>query len=132
MELALLMPIVVVVLMALVELSRIHRWQVTLASAAHAGILYASKSKGYAGDTNAIKDRVLAEINELSKLQDGHSTPSINVSLGAATGDGFSKQQVDVSVSVTVPAMFSIAGFPQPWVLTETASSRVLDWEPGQ
>jgi len=128
---ALLTPLVVTLIVGLVELSRVQRWQVTLTAAAHAGALFASKSKADAEDTQGVQDRVLAELDELADLNDGHSQPVINVTLGAATGDGYGKQQVDVSVSLSVPSLFRVVGFPTTWTLTETASSRVLAWEPG-
>lgn len=127
----LLLPVVVTLIIGLVELGRVQRWQVTLTAAAHAGALYASKNASSAADTQGVRDRVLAEIDEMSDLGDGHSQPVINVTVGSATGDGYNKQQVDVSVSVTVPPLFTVMGFPSAWVLTETSSSRVLAWEPG-
>ena len=130
-EMALLMPVVAILVIGLIELGRVQRWQVTLTAAAHAGALFASKNASNAADTNGVKERVLAEIDELSDLGDGHSQPVINVTVGAPTGDGYNKQQVDVSDSVTVPPLFTVMGFPSSWVLTETASSRVLAWEPG-
>lgn len=130
-EMALLMPLVVTLLIGLVELSRVQRWQVTLTAAAHAGALFASKSKADAEDTEGVEERVLAEIDELADLNDGHTEPAISVTLGAPTGDGYGKQQVDVSVSLSIPPLFRVAGFPTSWTLRETASSRVLAWEPG-
>jgi Flp pilus assembly protein TadG len=130
-EMALLMPLIVGLLVGLIELSRVQRWQVTLTAAAHAGALFASKSKADAADTEGIKARALAEIAELAALNDGHSTPVVSVTLGTPTGDGFGKQQVDVSVSLSVPPLFTVAGFPSMWNLKETATARVLEWEPG-
>jgi Flp pilus assembly protein TadG len=129
-EMALLMPLVVSLLVGLVELSRVQRWQVTLTAAAHSGALYASESTGNAEDTSGVQERVLAEIDELSDLGDGHSTPTVQVALGAATADGFGKQQVTVTVGVSVPPLFRIAGFPTAWTLQETASARVLEQQP--
>jgi Flp pilus assembly protein TadG len=131
-ELAILMPFTLLLLLAVAELGRVQLWRLDLTAAAHSAVLYASQSTADAQNTEGIKARALADLGSLapgSSTSDGAAVPTVSVLLGTAAGDGFGKQQVTVTVDLTVPALFRIPGFPSTYQLKAAAAARVLDPE---
>jgi Flp pilus assembly protein TadG len=129
-EFALFTPLVVFVVIGMVEIGRVHLWHVNLAASAYAGALYAAQSAADAADTEAVREHVLAELTDLPRSTSGTtSTPEITITMGPPAGDGYGKQQVSVSVNVSVPALFSLPGLPKSYTITEQASARILEVE---
>lgn len=130
-EFALFTPLVVFLVIGMVEIGRVHLWHVNLAASAFAGALYASQSSTEAADTKAVRKRVLAELTQLPKSKDGSTpSPTITITTGPVAGDGYGKQQVNVSVNLTIPALFTLRGLPTTYTVREQASARILKAEP--
>jgi hypothetical protein len=117
-------------MIGMVEIGRVHLWHVNLAASAFSGALYGAQSPETAADTDGIREAVLAELTDLPKSATGSTaTPEITVTMGAPYGDGFGKQQIVVTVNLSVPALFAMPGLPTTYTVSETASARVLQTE---
>jgi Flp pilus assembly protein TadG len=133
MELVLIMPFAVLLLLGTVEFARLHLIRVSLAGAAHAGVLYASQAKGAAEDTKAVEQYVLTEFRGPESTKKGTNKaedPKVKVTIideGAA--DGYGKPQVDVTVDLKVATLFNLPGFAKNYDLRARASARILTAE---
>lgn len=122
-ELALLLPLVVLMLTTVADMGRALRVKQTVAAAAHAGIIYALQGKANAQDQAGIMQKVMTELREFG----AETGPVVNVEMGEPEGDGFGEQQFTVTVQLTIPALFQLPGFPASYTVVERASARVLD-----
>jgi Flp pilus assembly protein TadG len=123
-ELALTIPILMLLVVGAVDLGRVLYVQVSTAAAAQAGALYASKSKTTANDITEIRNRVKAEMPVVLTKFDAN--PTINKVLSGDNGDGFGRPYVQVTVSVAVAPIFRWTGMPTSYTVTRTATMRVV------
>jgi hypothetical protein len=138
-ELIFVVPLLVMMVAGLTDLSNVLRTKLRLASAAEVGLLYASLNKTSAEDTGGIEQRVLEALRQVPDTSgdtpgqgqgqgQGHE-PKVEVELSAPDGDGFGRQQVTVIVSVDIPVQFTVPGLPSVYTVTEAASGRVMSIE---
>jgi hypothetical protein len=120
------MPLTLFLVMGVAEIGRAHFWRLNIASSAHAGVLYASRSLENAQNAGEVRTRVLAELTDVPSSS---GTPNVTVTLGAAGGDGYGKRQVTVTVDMTLVPLFTLPGMPTQYTLREADSARVLEIE---
>jgi hypothetical protein len=109
------------------DLARAQHARHALAAATHAGLLYAVQDPASAADEGGIRAIILERLDRLQLS----GSPDIAVDLSAPSADGFGKQELTVTVSLTVPAVFGLPGLPPTYTLTERGHGRVLDTQSG-
>lgn len=117
-ELALLLPVLMLILVGAVDLGRIVQAQVVINNAARVGAQYASVQG--LGDTSAIQSAVLAEVTQLQGV-DG-SNPGIAISSGL---DNESMTKAIVTVTYRFSPVARIPALPSVYTLTNSSQMRI-------
>jgi len=131
-ELALMLPIVLVSLMGIIEISRVSYFSIEVCNAARAGVQYGAQNSTTAGDTTgmvtAAKNDAVnvtglsASASHSCKCSDGSSTTCLSNTCSAGTR---LLEYVNVTTSVTINSLFKYPGIPQSYALNGAATERV-------
>ncbi len=118
-ELALLLPVLLLIVVGIVDLGRAYRAAVMLTNAAHQGAVYGSSSATAASDADEIRDIVLADAATIGG--------SVAVTSDVDT-DPYGSLRVSVTASYTFTPLFPYPGLPQSVAIVRTATMRVNPW----
>lgn len=119
-ELAVTLPLVVLILVAIADLGRIFYADVTLTSAAQSGALYASSSAVAAVDTTGIRNAALADTSTLFGRTS--SNPSVTSSVYAGL---YGAPTVAVTTTFTFQPIFPYPLLPHSFTMARSASVRI-------
>ncbi|MBI4320035.1 MAG: pilus assembly protein [Chloroflexi bacterium] len=119
-EMALLLPMVLLILTGTVDLGRLAYANVSISNAAYVGAQYGSASPDYALDTSGIQNRVIAETTTLHGMTG--SNPSVMSTSGT---DAYGNQYVSVSVAFNFAPVVSYPLLPATLSFTRTVTMRV-------
>lgn len=117
-ELALLLPVLMLILVGAIDLGRLVQAEVVVNNAARVGAQYASVQG--VGDTTAIRNQVLAEMTQLQGI--AGSNPGIAISSGL---DNESMTKAMVTVTYRFQPVARIPALPTVYTLTNTSTMRV-------
>jgi len=115
-ELAVVLPFMVLVLLIAIDYCRIFYYTITMENAARAGALYASYSATNSVDNNGITNAALAELTNVK---------SATTSVTRGT-DANNNPTVNVTVTYTFKTVTNYPVLPGSVVLNRTVSMRVL------
>jgi hypothetical protein len=130
-EMAIIVPVLVLILIGLVELGRYAQFSIVVANAARAGVQYGAQSLGSAAnftgmETAAKNDAgnpaVNAHASKFCQCADGTASPQC-LPTDCATSHRLVFVQVDTSG--IFPSMLHFPGLPQSQTITSTAIMRV-------
>ena len=131
-ELALLLPIILVSVMGIIEVSRVSYFAIQVANAARAGVQYGAQNSTTASDTTGMQNAAIndavnitglsASANHFCKCSDGTSTACLSNTCSAGTR---LLEYVNVTTSVTVNSLFKYPGIPQTYALNGASTERV-------
>jgi len=141
-ELALILPVLVFMLVAVIELGRLAYFSIEVSNAAHAGAQYGAQSPFYAGNTAGIQN---------AAQQDGYDVPGLTVpppllickcsttsgvessaaacALGDCPAGSSLIAYVQVQTSATVNPLLKYPGIPASYTLSGSATMRVAEAE---
>jgi Flp pilus assembly protein TadG len=133
-EVALLMPTLLIMLVAASEMGRIAYYAIEVSSAARAGALYAAQNHGTAANTAGIQLAASYDAHDVSGLNATVAT-SCSCSNGAAITCSDASSQcstparieefVQVNTSVAISPIFQYPGLPASYSLSGQATIRV-------
>jgi Flp pilus assembly protein TadG len=134
-EMALLLPVLVLLFMGIVEFGRAFYTAITLAHAARAGAQYGAQSPAKSSDVTGIKNAATQEaqnIVPISFMPDPRqfckcpdSNTLINCNTGTCTNYGLPQMFVEVTTNKTYETLFSYPGIPSSIPMTRSAVLRV-------
>lgn len=116
-ELALLLPLLLLMLLVAFNLGTAFYSTVTVVAAAHNGALYGSGGSSLAADSQAIRQVVLADAVNL-----GGTPPTVTSTVSA---DPYGDQVLAVSVAYVYSVPVPFPGVPASYTLSSTAQMRV-------
>jgi Flp pilus assembly protein TadG len=128
-ELALLVPVVALVLVAAADFARVYYMSTTLVSAARAGVQYGAQSTTAASDTAGMKQAALNDASNLTGVTANASkfcecppsTSHVTCSLTTCSG---MEMYVQVNTSAHFQTLVHYPGVPSTVTLNETALMR--------
>ena len=121
-ELAIMLPFLLLLLVICVDFARIYRLSLTLTNCARNGALYGSIDPSYAKDTSGIQNAALIDAGDLAP-----QTPSVNSKTG---NDASGYPYVSVTVTGTFQTITRYPGIPSPMTVARTVEMRVTPYVP--
>jgi len=133
-EVAIAMPILMLLLVGAAELGRLAYFSIEISSAAYSGASYAAQNRGTAASTANIATAASKDAANISGLvtvssvacycSDGTAVTCANAATNCVTPAHIS-EYVKVSTSVPVSPIFSYPGLSATWTLNGSATMRV-------
>ncbi|MBM3888801.1 MAG: hypothetical protein FJ388_06700 [Verrucomicrobia bacterium] len=112
-ELAIVLPLLIILVLGAVDLSRAFYAFQAVESAAHSGCQYACKSQAHAANTEGVRTNALAQTTNIASL-----SPTVTVSVNSNI--------VHVTVSATFTTVMTWPGVPKQVPLNRTVEMRIL------
>lgn len=119
-ELALTLPLLILIILGSADLGRVFYANVTLAGAVHKGAMYASSSIGAAADESGIRSAVLADATTLFDLSP--TNPTVTSTVGA---DPYGFNYVAVTVTYQFRPILPYPGLPGAFTIGHSTQMRV-------
>jgi Flp pilus assembly protein TadG len=117
-ELALLLPVLMIVLVGAADFARVFRYAVIITNCARNGAIYGTSSPTAALDTAGIQTAALRDAGSLG--------PTVSSSTGTTTNGSDTYTYVNVTVTYNVSLYCSYLGIADPFALTRTIRMRVM------
>lgn len=131
-ELALLMPILMISMMGIIEISRVAYYSIEVSNAARAGVQYGAQNSATASDSTGMQTAatndaanitgLVATGSHFCKCSNGGSTSCLS---NTCTSGTRLLEYVNVTTSVTVNALFRYPGIPRTFTLSGSSTERV-------
>jgi Flp pilus assembly protein TadG len=131
-ELALLLPVLLITVMGIIEISRVGYFSMEVANAARAGVQYGAQNSATASDSTGMQTAAMNDAANISgltatgshscKCSDGSSTACLSNTCSSGTR---LLEYVTVTTTVTINSLYKYPGIPQTFALNGASTERV-------